>query len=295
MTTPPSKTLILGLLADLPLEKAKPFFLSLEKAGYRGDVCLVTGGLDAATQAFVRARAFRVNMVPFQKPYLHPFWVRLASGIGCFLSRRRRRLFEDQLALSCLHPHCARHFHYHSYLENCGGDYGRVMLTDIRDVLFQRDPFDFAQPDGLGVFLEDIHWKIRECGHTANQIKRAFGRATLRRMLGKRVICAGTTLGTADAVREHLARVTQLLCGRTERKTIDQGLHNYLIHHDPPAKLTCFENFSGPVLSMARMDMAQVRFDAAGRILNTDGDAINTLHQYDRHPELAARLLRDLT
>lgn len=294
MTQPPVKTLILGLLADLPLAQTKPFFLSLEKAGYRGDVCLIAGGLDAATQAFVRPRAFRVNLVPFRKPYLHPGWVRLAGGIRIFLSRNRRRRFEDQLALSCLHPHCARHFYYQSYLEACGAEYDRVMLTDIRDVLFQRDPFDFAPAAELGVFLEDRRWNIGACRHTGNQIRRAFGRAALRRLSGKRVVCAGITIGSTAAIREHLAGVTNLLRGRVERRTIDQGVHNYLIHQHPSTKLTCFENFAGPVLSMARLDRDQLRFDRHDRILDAAGNIINTLHQYDRHPELAARLLLHL-
>ncbi|MCX6896877.1 MAG: hypothetical protein NTZ16_15590, partial [Verrucomicrobia bacterium] len=202
--------------------------------------------------------------------------------------------FDELLAPSFLHPNCARHFFYRNFLETCGGGYDFVMLTDVRDVLFQRDPFAFAVPDGLSVFLEDSRWTIGDCTHTANQIKRRFGGAALRAMSGRRVACAGTILGTTAAVREHLERVTRSFAGRITRKTVDQGVFNHLLHAQPPAKLTCFENFAGPVLSMARLDMAKLRFDAAGRILDDDGNVINTLHQYDRHPELAARLLQRL-
>ncbi|MCX6896878.1 MAG: hypothetical protein NTZ16_15595, partial [Verrucomicrobia bacterium] len=70
MTNLPAKTLILGTLVDLPLETARPFFLSLEQAGYRGDAALVCGDVGAATLAFLRARAFRVNLLPYRKPFL---------------------------------------------------------------------------------------------------------------------------------------------------------------------------------------------------------------------------------
>lgn len=292
MNPPPANPLILGTLVDLPLEKAQPFFLSLERTGYRGEVGLVCGDVGAATLAFLRARAYRVNLLPYRKPFLQPAWAWLASRPRLLLSARRRQRLDEQLAPTFLHPNCARHFFYRNFLETCGGGYDLVMLTDVRDVLFQRDPFAFAVPDGLSVFLEDRRWDIARCQHTANQIKRRFGRATLRAMHHRRVACAGTIFGTTAAVREHLERVTQSFAGRITRKTVDQGVFNYLLHAQPPAKLTCFENFSGPVLSMARLDLAKLRCDAAGRILDDAGNVINTLHQYDRHPELAAQLLR---
>ena len=46
---------------------------------------------------------------------------------------------------------------------------------------------------------------------------------------------------------------------------------------------------------MAYVDPARLSFDERGRITGTGGRVINTLHQYDRHPELAARLVALLT
>src|ERR1039458_6671594 len=71
MMTDDSKKLILGLLSGLSLEQAKPFFLSLEKSGYRGDVCLFISELGSATQAFLRARG--VQLIPFPKAFLRRF------------------------------------------------------------------------------------------------------------------------------------------------------------------------------------------------------------------------------
>ncbi|MEI9865262.1 MAG: hypothetical protein WDN00_12070 [Limisphaerales bacterium] len=70
MKTTSAKLLIMGLLTGLTLEQVKPFFLSLEKTGYRGDVCLFVADLDPATLFFLRAQ--RVNLVPFQKAISSP-------------------------------------------------------------------------------------------------------------------------------------------------------------------------------------------------------------------------------
>ncbi len=46
---------------------------------------------------------------------------------------------------------------------------------------------------------------------------------------------------------------------------------------------------------MATMNPEEVRFDADGWVVDNKGRVINTLHQYDRHPALAQRLLEKLT
>src|ERR1017187_5616598 len=84
-----SKKLILGLLSGLSLEQAKPFFLSLEKSGYRGDVCLFVRELGSATQAFLRAR--RVQLIPFPKAFLQRFSAGAGPVSGIFFAARKTR------------------------------------------------------------------------------------------------------------------------------------------------------------------------------------------------------------
>jgi hypothetical protein len=288
-----SKKLILGLLSGMTLEQATPFFLSLEKSGYRGDVAMVVSGLDADTQSFLRTHG--VQLIPFQTAFLlKSIGAGLARLPGFFLPGRNRLLFDRRLAPAYMHPHCARHFFYQSFLEECGLNYSHVMLTDVSDVLFQADPFAFEAPDGLSVFVEDRSHSIGSSKHNARAVLRGFGRTVLRELRDQPIICAGTTIGTTAAIREHLARVIAILLQKKERKTIDQAVHNFLIHKEPPAKLRCFENFSGPVLTMGDVNPAQLKFNDTGRILNLDGSIINTLHQYDRHPELARKLIKAL-
>ncbi len=291
MSARDSKKLILGLMSEMTLEQAKPFFLSLEKSAYRGDVCMIVSNLDAVTLDFLRAR--QVQTVPFQKAFLKRFSSGAARIPRFFLPREMRARFDRQLAPAYMHPHCARHFFYESYLQECGGNYSHVMLTDTRDVLFQDDPFAFELPDGLSVFLED--WSVGSSSHNASAVTRAFGRKVFQELSDRPIACAGTTIGTTKAILEHLARATRIFCEKGERKTIDQAVHIFLVHQEPPAKLHCFENFSGPVLTMSSIDPAALKFNDRGQIINADGHVINTLHQYDRHPELAQRLLKTLT
>jgi len=288
-----SKKLILGLISGLSLEQVKPFFLSLEKSGYRGETCMIVSDLGVATQAFLRAR--RVQLVPFQRAFLKGFPAFVAKLPGLVLSRRRRASFDRQLAPAYMHPRCARYFFYQSCVQEFGGYYSHIMLTDVRDVLFQANPFAFEVPDGLCVFLEDRSRNLGSCEHHSRAVCQAFGRPALREMSDQPVVSTGVTLGTTASMREYLARFTSILCEKKDRRPIDQAVHNYLAHREPPATLRRYENSSGPVLTLGGLDATHLPFNDRGQIITPAGQVVNTVHQYDRQPELAQKLLKSLT
>lgn len=287
-----SKKLILGLISGLSLEQVKPFFLSLEKSEYGGDAVMFISDLGMAAQTFLRSR--RVQLVPFQKAYLKSFPAFAAGLPRIVLSRRRRPLFERQLAPAYMHPRCARYIFQQSFLQECGGGYSHVMLTDVRDVIFQSNPFAFEMPDGLCVFLEDRSRNIGSCEHNSRAMSQAFGRGTLSELGDKPIVSSGVTIGTTAAIREYLARVTGILCEKHDRRPLDRAVHNFLVYKQPPTKLHQFENSSGPVLTMGGLDPARLRFNDRGQITTPNGHAFNILHQFDRHRELTQKLTATL-
>jgi hypothetical protein len=288
-----SRTLIMGLAAKLLLAQIKPFFLSLEKAGYAGDVCLFIKDLEREALDFLRAR--RVNLVPFQGAYLRPKWARFAELLVPFLKPSQRQRFRGQFALAFLHPLAARFVCYQSYLAACRPAYDHVMLADIRDIFFQRDPFAFAIPDGLSVFMEDSRMTLGACPNNAAWLRAGFGERAVRELGTKPISCSGTVIGTTTAMCDYLERMGRVLYAARRRENIDQAAHNWIIHRQPPPALYRFDNDTGPVLTMHFIDPTKLREDDQGRVLNLAGQIVNTLHQYDRHPVLARRLVGMLT
>ena len=126
-------------------------------------------------------------------------------------------------------------------------------------------------------------------------MRRGFGRAVLKRLAPRPISCAGTVFGTTAAIRLHVEHTVRLLCRKKLRRAIDQAAHNFIIYEEPPPALSVFDNDAGPVLTMGYVSPANLRFNGEGRLVNSAGRVFNTLHQYDRHPELQKRLLRVLT
>ena len=288
-----AKTLIMGLLTGMTLEQIKPFFVSLEKTGYSGDVCVFVADLDPATLDFLRAQ--RVNLVPFQKAYLKSKWARRIGRARIFMKPWQRRRFDEQMALTYLHVWCARAIHYRTYLAECGKDYDQVMLSDIRDILFQRNPFDFETAPGLSVFLEDARLTIGTCVSNSTWLRDGFGGEVLTELRDKSIFCAGTVFGTPGVLSDFLNQSVELYHKKNNGGLIDQAAFNYLLHKQPPAVWRAFDNNTGPILTMANMTADQFRFNESGLMVNAAGRVFNTLHQYDRHPELARHLLQILS
>jgi hypothetical protein len=80
------------------------------------------------------------------------FWGSIAAGLShcadIIADESRATLFLPYLMRSLLF--------YYLFLVKRKGIYGRIFLTDVRDVIFQEDPFRYASGQALYVFLE-IH------------------------------------------------------------------------------------------------------------------------------------------
>ncbi len=249
--------------------------------------------MEPSALEFLRAR--RVNLLPFQKAYLKHKWSHLATLGKLFMKPWQRRRFDEQMLLTYIHLHCARHVYFRAFLAECGGGYSKVMLADIRDILFQRDPFDFEMPDGLSVFLEDPGQTIGCNVSNSTWIRDGFGEAVFNELADKRIYCSGTIFGTPEALRDYLDQVLRVYAERKPVRTIIKATENYIMYKQPPKAWRAFDNDNGPVLTMTNMKPEQFRFNEQGLLVNAAGRVFNTLHQYDRHPELAKQLIRRLT
>src|SRR5437667_10815309 len=162
---------IIGMIARYDFEMLAPFVRTLRQTGYRGDVVFFHRDVDDIT--LDRLRDFGVTLVPFEPSP--------TMAVYC----QRYQLARDFLAA---HPH-----------------YTRVMLSDTRDGVFQKQPFDFAMGEGICCFMEHEGITIGDTPINAQWIIAAFGGEELERLEDKPMVCSGITIGNAKAVQEYLA------------------------------------------------------------------------------------------
>lgn len=304
-----SSSLVLGFAARLPPRLFAPFAHSLRATGFSGRVGLVLGHYDA-DEADELGNLFDFTVcVDNRYERVHPSlaialhtiretprvrrayplaFIATASAVG------ERRSFDwwSALEYELEGLQALRYRHYYDILQGLGEDADQVFLTDVRDVLFQRDPFQRPLQE-LEVFLEEPTIKIGTEPFNRKWIRNLYGASELTAIGDETASCSGTVAGRRQAVLHYLKEMIAAIGWR--RRPLgshDQGVHNHLLRRGRLGAVTIVQNGLGRVLTMG--GMSRIHRDGAGTVLNADGSVPAVLHQYDRHPALADTLVSSL-
>ena len=254
------KKLIMGAVSGYNFEQIRPFIVSLRKAGYTGDVCFFAADLPERTLAYLKLLDVDVVSLPQEEHF---------SGMAVSITRFML---------------------YQAVLSRQGDAYEGVMLTDVRDVLFQRDPFEFDYSGKVCCFLEDDGMRIQDCPMNAEWLRSKYGETTLARIGHNPISCVGTIIGSVPQVLLYLERLLEDLQPPFNIPGDDTAVHNYMLYTHQITDVSLFANENGPVMTLGYKKTHSFQFNAAGLLLNDAGEIVNTLHQYDRHPLLVERL-----
>jgi hypothetical protein len=307
MASTPS-SLVLGVATWLAPDQFEPFARSLRATGYKGRLGMILGHYDPATicgfdeladftvtvdDSYERVNSTLARLLGTVRTVrgvrrAYPRAFRLASRAGESTALARWSALEFELeGLQSL-----RYDHYYDVLQREGAAADQILLTDMRDVLFQADPFE-PQVEGLEVFLEEPHMTIADEWFTHSWMLSLYGQEEVSELAQEVASCSGTVAGDRASMLRYLREMSQAIVWR--RRPLgnhDQGVHNHLLRTGRLDPVEIVANGAGRVLTMA--EMADIRRDADGRVLNADGSLPAVLHQYDRHPGLAGELVEQL-
>jgi hypothetical protein len=283
------KNLILGTIMHYKFHIIRPFFSTLSSTGYTGDVALFHSSVGLRAVSQLRKRG--VILVPFgiTPPYLEPV-----------LAKHLVR-WADEKRLITLNLSCFRFLLAYCYLKEFAEKYQYVMLSDIRDVIFQKDPFNFSIGKNLCCFLEREGVSLGQQPHNAEWMEVAFDKPTLERLSGNPIVCSGITIGPTNLIIDYLEKMIELfmrapgkawevaqpVAGTQKSLAIDQAVHNYLMSSGLLTEFTLYPNDDGPVFTVGIED--SISLNNSGLIINNRGVVPNVVHQYDRHWNVAKR------
>lgn len=196
-----------------------------------------------------------------------------------------------------------------------------IMLSDIRDVQFQSNPFtyrlfEWAPPASQLVFFKEAHPNavINRCAYNSGWIKSCYGKNALDRVGFNTVICSGITIGTRDAITAYTFMMTQQLNPKVRMISsnnselqvnkgcisngMDQGFHNWLYYSgqlDKYVNVRVFEQGEGPINTVGSLKgsrkILQWNLEKWGILMGTppqsyisnwNGERSPVIHQLDR-------------
>ena len=243
-----TQNLIMGVAVNYNWEQIEPFIVSLRRY-YKDDVLLIISST--------------TNQETLEKlnQYKIKFIVHDMQGIYTIAK--------------------TRYFIYKDYLQK--HKYDKVLMTCVRDVLFQGDPFEFDE--GLHFFEEDSEITIGKCSQNSNWMRETFGEELLKEYANRKIYCAGVIMG----MYKDMVRYIDLMCKHFNKlhpkRVIDQILLIYLIYEKLIDEFTIHKNEEGIVITVGHMGADKIRFSGDGQVLNKKGIPA-MVHQYDRFPQL---------
>jgi hypothetical protein len=292
-----SRNLVLGVIENYSFGQIAPFLLSLRQTGYAGEVVFFYHGIDR--RSIEAIQGLGVELLPFRN-------ARGASSgtIRHLLDRLSHRYHSwkwpwyEHGWRFLLSAAKLRYYLYHRFLQRNRQRFHRVLLVDTRDVFFQADPFAQTMEEDL-VFFEEGH-ALNYGKINAGWLRSQFGQKTFDRLGSRTTLCAGTTMGTPDALCCYLERVMQTIrrAKGQDQPRGDQAVHNVVAYEelrDAPFSLRLCPNGAGPVYTLTQyVPPAEIRLSPRGEVVNAEGDVVPIVHQYDRHPDIARALLSGL-
>jgi hypothetical protein len=273
----------------------RAFFVSVKRHVPNCTCIVFTHNLTKDTVQWLRDQG--AELVPMQIGG----WRRgLFNRFARFTDKNPLRYLPEKLALR-LAFHTApimslRFLYYREWLNRHVADYDKVFITDLKDVVFQDDPFSYLQQQEVQFFLES---QEIGCANDVNSIwmDRIYSRQQSRGMLGKINSCAGTTLGSSRSILKYLEEMNHEFINaiRTPKSGEDQAMHNMILRRDHASfQRRAVPNGEGAVLTVLNTPESEYVLGEDDLVRNKAGVVIPVLHTYDRYPDLVVAQKRRL-
>ena len=253
------RRLVIGAAYKYGPDQVRVFVESLRATGYAGDVIMLVGRLQWRLKAYLRRHGVR--------PLPHWSTRRLHGPIQAHRFERFAKV-----------------------LARAAGRYDQVVVSDVKDVLFQRHPFADIREPGCRFYLEAAPWTFATEPTNGRWARLFLSAEEFAAISPRRISCCGVVLGDAKTVADYLVRLAGYLQALPRQLRLEGGadtiFHNKMAHltHEVPG--TIIEN-DQHVATMGISPPGTYVAGTDGLIRTVDGHLPAILHQYDRLPEIA--------
>lgn len=284
----------MGLAYGYDFSKVRLFVDSLVDCSFKGDLVIIANENLVVPQEYLS----KINIIilddkRFQRSFSKKVVNKLLSFkpsrplLNLFFRTAKKTSEEDFLNsfINVYSIQSGRKAFYYRFLKQ--KKYANILLADIRDVVFQRDPFEDYHGT-LSVFQEDL--TIKEESFNRSWIKLVFGLETLERIGDNKICCSGTIMGSHEGIMNYLECFLNIYMQYDipiNIVGIDQGVFNYIINSDKLNGIDINEN--GPrILTVSQQSLSDIKYQDGK--LYFKGQLPAVVHQYDRFPELVSYL-----
>lgn len=272
------KNLILGAFSNYDYSQLQYWVNSIKRSGFEGDVVVVVGNATFATVEKLIQKG--VKIIAFEKDdENHVF--KYTSGLPI---------------------QTERFFHFWNFLKDHWQDYDNVITVDMKDVVFQTNPFDWLQEYMLSEIIvgsECLTYENEPWGR--ENLKQGFGQYFYDWFKGNTIYNVGVIGGESEYIKDLCLNIFQMSTNRPI-PIVEQAAFNALIQTVPYWDIVHFTDMRegwvvhlGTVMDPTKIDQFRPHLlEPEPKIIDDDGLVVCTnegermciVHQYDRVPKL---------
>jgi len=266
------KDLIIGASTNYDWNVLKYWINSINKSGFKGDKVLVLMNCDAATVKKVVAAGVKV--------------------IGFNQDNEGNLRYKSDLPI-----HVERFGHIYEHLRQ--NEYRYVITTDVKDVVFQKDPTEWLEANltsqNLVFASESMLYKDEPWGN--QNLLETYGQYVYENFKNNEIYNVGVLAGTGNAIRDLTINIFTAATNRPI-PICDQSTFNFLVSMSPYKETSRYTKSEsgwacmlGTTVDPSKIDQFKPFLLEPSPVLK--GDMVTTstgieyyiVHQYDRVPE----------
>ncbi|MBS1647827.1 MAG: hypothetical protein JST67_10850 [Bacteroidetes bacterium] len=305
--------LVIGAATGYTYEQIKLFLSTLKKTGYQGDVCLFVNNQNTKKdiellkkndvivypiQAYLQGIPKFISQRRFSrvlKP-IHWFLPKFATLMP--LKNKKKLLLIGSVSSFFLSVACSRYYYYYKFLSQQNFKYDAVLFSDVRDVVFQSNPFEKLKDDDSILFaLEHKTCLLGTDPSNSRWVKHLYSTNEINKIKNYIVSCSGTTLARKNYYESYLAEMIKETAKQTHKIIgaygFDQGIHNYLLRINAFKKYSLQYNGEGIYCTMLTTPSDEFKL-IDNKIVNNDNSIIPIIHQYNWFPNIKLKVLEKL-
>jgi hypothetical protein len=267
------KDVIVGCSTNYDWAKLKYWINSINESGFEGDKVLILMNCDKETAQKVTDAGF--SIIAFNQ------------------DKDGNLTYQSQLMV-----HVERFIHIYKLLKD--NDYRYVITTDVRDVIFQKNPVkwleeNLSEQEDLVFSSESMKYKDEPWGR--ENITQCYGQGIYEDFKNNTIFNVGVLAGRGHAMRD-LALQLFLNCINRPIPIVDQAVFNVMISRHPYVKTSMYmkseEGWAcqlGTTADPSKIDSFRPHLLEPSpkldgdKVVTSEGIEYTIVHQYDRVPE----------
>lgn len=273
------KDLILAASDHYDYNQLKYWVNSIKQSGFSGDICVMI---------------FNATFDTVEKLVENGVMV-----VTCDKDEENKKYFRNGTMM----VHVERFFHFYNILRDNAWKYRFVITTDIRDIVFQKNPSEFLEQTLIGsdrkvvVSSESLLYKDEPWGN--KNLEQTFGPFFHDYYKNNPIYNVGLLAGNSLYIRDLCLHIFLMSTNRPI-PICDQSTFNVLMYnafyqdlvHYSDVEIDGWAAHLGTMMDPTKIEkfgpllLEKPPVFSNGALRNSNGEIITVVHQYDRVPEL---------